>query len=95
MACLFPSIKCAGCMEYVCKMSSRDFQPCLWSNPDGGLLVCTEYRYILVVAVGSALDSCLDDPLEPLLTGKAQSAYAAMRAEDALDYRVLKEAIQK
>ena len=33
--------------------------------------------------------------LAPLLTGKAQSAYAAMRAEDALDYRVLKEAILK
>ncbi|KAL5516201.1 hypothetical protein EMCRGX_G001479 [Ephydatia muelleri] len=30
-----------------------------------------------------------------MLTGKAQSAYAAMRAEDALDYRVMKEAILK
>ena len=33
--------------------------------------------------------------LAPLLTDKAPSAYAAMRAEDALDYRVLKEAILK
>ena len=30
-----------------------------------------------------------------MLTGKAQSAYAAMRAEDALDYRVMKKAILK
>lgn len=33
--------------------------------------------------------------LAPQLTGKAQSAYAAMGAEDALDYWALKEAILK
>ena len=49
---LFPSIKCACCMECACKVASRDFQPYLWSKTLRKLTGVCGISLHLVAAVG-------------------------------------------